>query len=135
MSQWTHVCGAIRIDGLEFLGKNIAVELSNNFGNTVSFDDPEEDWDFCNVPCGSEGSIQYDIQHTGDDNSISWGVVYIWGDLRDYCNNEAIYQWIRKACESKSYFIRSCCVKIDIEGNDSYIVLDENEQIIMQTLG
>ena len=119
MSQWTHVCGAIRVDALvssEF--DDTAIDLVERFGQPVSFDDPESLWDSCSVPLGSEGSIQYSVSHTGDQSSLSWGIVDIWGDLRDYSNAQEIYEWVKKACIG--LFIRSCSIKVDVEYGFSY---------------
>lgn len=133
MSQWTHVAGCIRIDSPPFLDVNPMRELSQSFGNTCKFGDPQSKWNRCNVPCGSEGSVQYCIERTGDEHSMSWGVVYIWGDLRDYDSQQKIYDWLRMACAGK--MIRSCAVKIDVEYQDNYIVYDDgNDDLIMTKL-
>jgi len=131
MSQWTHVAGCIRIDDLF---NDTASKIKAQFGITCTFDDGEDALDKCNVPCGSEGSIQYRIEHTGSPYSLSWGLVSIWGDLRDYNDATAIYEWIKKACDG--LMIRSCAVKVDVEGGNSYIIHD-NEYgggIVMDTI-
>ena len=122
MSQWTHVCGAIRIDGIPNLDGLNTLKIKDAFGNTCEYDDDSSVWDNCDVPCGSEGSLQYKIEHTGDNNSLSWGIVYIWGDLRSYDDYNAIYIWIKKACEH--LMIRSCSIKIDVEYHGKYLVTD-----------
>jgi hypothetical protein len=125
MSQWTHVAGLIRIDAIEFLDGNIRERLKSAFGNCVEYEDDQETWDICNVPCGSEGSVQYKIQKTAtSDSQMSWGVVYIWGDLRDYQDAESIYNWIKQSIENWQLNVRSCSVKIDVEYQKSYLVYD-----------
>lgn len=136
MSQWTHVCGCVRVDYLPFIdgnekGKDFKYKLKEIFGKTCNWKDSRDIWNNCNVPCGSEGSIQYDIEHTACDNSVSWGVVYIWGDLRDYENANAIYEWIKKATET--LIIRSCSVKIDVEYQHSYLVYDHFDDKKIET--
>lgn len=122
MGQWTHVSGCIRVDN--FLERNFEKKLRERFGNCVSYNGLKEEWDACNVPLGSEGSVMYDVQKTSESESqVSWGVVYIWGDLRDYSDYNAIYQWIKKSC--KGLMIRSCAVKIDVEYQGSYFVYDK----------
>jgi hypothetical protein len=130
MSQWTHIAGCIRIDSV--VDPTVKLTLKNQFGNTVEFDSPEEDWNKCNVPCGSEGSVQYRIEQTGDDNSLAWGLIYIWGDLRDYDNVQEIYDWINRACQG--LMIRSCSVKVDIEGKNSFIIYENNETLFCSEL-
>ena len=131
MSQWTHVAGCIRIDSFPFLDVNIVTELSKSFGNTCQFNDLQYKWDRCNVPCGSEGSVQYRIVRTGDESSLSWGVIYIWGDLRDYSDQQAIHDWLKSACREK--MIRSCVVKIDVEYHGSYIIYDDDKSNLIMT--
>lgn len=121
MSIWTHVSGCVRIDGLSILGDDMEAKISSAFGNTCDFDDPRETWEACTVPCGSEGSVQYKIAHTGDENDMAWGLVYIWGDLRDYSDVDEICQWIKKACAD--LWVRGCAVSIKVEGGRSAVIV------------
>ena len=121
MSQWTHVAGCIRIDRFPW-GSNIEKfknDVKEAFGRTCSFEDSEEIWDLCDVPCGSEGSVQYEVVRTGDDDSVAWGLVYIWGDLRDYTNAQEIYKWIKVSCEN--FDIRQCAVEVKCEDKKYFI--------------
>ena len=45
MSQWTHVCGCIRFDALRIVGMPYSTldEIKELMGNTVSFEDSEEE--------------------------------------------------------------------------------------------
>ena len=122
MSQWTHVSGLIRIDAIPSIDGTTINEVEKHFGKTCTYDDGSDAWDACTVPCGSEGSLRYKVERTGNSNELAWGTVSIWGDLRDYDNFTAIYEWIKEAC--KTYMIRSCMVKIDVEYQGSYIVTD-----------
>jgi len=104
MSQWTHICGIVRLDAIEgiFFTRQAGVEaiIREAFGNTFSYNDPPEKWESCNVPEGSEGSIQYMITRTTDGNSLSWGYVSIWGDLRDRGKDsieQEILAWLNRA--------------------------------------
>ena len=111
-------------------------DLKARFGKTYAWGDPELFWESCNVPCGPEGSVQYEIKKTKRGNEICWGIVYLWGDLRDYDDAQEIYEWIKRAC--RGLMIRSCCVKIDIEMGKSYIIYDKEingeVEIIMSEL-
>ena len=126
MSQWTHVCGCIRIDTLPFVQRSPERILYSRFGNTVQFNDPPEKWELCTVPRGTEGSVQYKVVKTAPHyNHMAWGVIYIWGDLRDYESPQAIYEWIKKSCanlEADAMTIRDCIVKIDVEYRCNYLV-------------
>ena len=143
MSQWTHIAGAIRLDCF-FPGPQTADEIRRAFGKTFAWEDSQDKWDACTVPYGSEGSVQYDVVQTGgeDENSvnIAWGLVYIHADLRDFSNANAIYDWImgalHKLADNKQGFsVRSCCVKVDVEFQKSYLIHDNrNGDIVMDEL-
>lgn len=124
MSIWTHVSGCIRIDGLEFLDDNIKSSIKSAFGKTCQWEDPKNVWDECTVPCGSEGSIQYSVVKTGSENSLAWGLVYLWGDLRDYESPDEIFKWLQVACND--FWIRNCAVEIEVEGKSRHVVFLEN---------
>lgn len=132
MSQWTHVAGCIRIDSLGGGDITKIYELVDKFGRTCQFDDTPEIWERCNVPCGSEGSLQYKISRTGEKDSLDWGLVVIWGDLRDFDDADEILQWLEKACAGK--MIRGCAVKIDVEYSQSYLIHDENDKLFMRKI-
>lgn len=130
MSQWTHVTGCIRIDALDMIiGGDVEQELRNGFGKPVSFGGGKEAWDACTVPCGSEGSVQYEIVKTRKNNSLSWGLVYIHGDLRDYDNPHEILKWLQRACRG-TFIVRGCAVKVAVEGVSSWMITNDNENNI-----
>ena len=130
MSVWTHIIGSIYIDTMAFLGKNFEKVLKEKFGRTVSFSDSQRKWNRCNVPRGSEGSIQYKIIRGGESGtSYSGGekeavdyrwIVTIWGDLRDYDTPKEIIQWIEQA--TKGLFVREGIIKLYVEGQDHIIL-------------
>ena len=103
MSIWTHIAGLVVLDNignilirsapgydLEDIAKKA---LEKAFGKTCDFNSPEGDWDSCTVPCGSEGSLQYAVKPYGKD-AVQWGQVAIWGDLRDFGEEE--YEGLQK---------------------------------------
>lgn len=137
MSIWTHISGSVRIDGL-FLDLESIEGFSNNlkerFGNTCQFNDDEVVWDACNVPCGSEGSVQYRIVPYNYSGAIMWGSVLIWGDLRNYSNVQDVHEWIRRACDGM--LIRQCAVLVEIEFGERFLITtretdDYKTEIIM----
>jgi len=146
MSQWTHVAGAIRIDGIPSLTgisqEEEIKEIESLIGNTASYYDGEDAWDRCNVPCGSEGSIQRKFIFTGHDkgigHSLSRGVVVIWADLRDYGDEGAIIVWLRKVLENfkidnnkGAWGIRDVVLSIEVEGRKEKTLCTWNEKEIV----
>ena len=113
MSQWTHIDVAIRIDGIPALGSE-----HPDFGNTVKYSDDEEAWDKCNVPCGSEGSLQYNVIEYGD--GLPWLAIQIWGDLRNYEDVDEIIDYLNRCCDGHS--VRSGIGEIDVEYKPKIVV-------------
>ncbi len=109
MSKWTHVNAVIRFDGIK--GQDPDPDL----GNTVSFDDENEEmWDACNVPCGSEGSLEYKLIEVGD--GITRFTAVIWGDLRDYDESDKIVKYLEHI--TQGHMIRSGIAEINMESGD-----------------
>lgn len=110
MSQWTHVNGSIRVDGIP------GMMQKPNLGIIKTWEDGN--FDDATVPCGSEGSLQYRIYEVG--NGLVWLNIQIWGDLRDYDNTPEIIKWINKSF--KGYIIRSGIIEIDIEFKEKVLL-------------
>lgn len=123
MSQWTHVAGCIRVDGLELIGEDVEGDIKSAFGTSCTYEDLMNGNDYCTIPCGSEGSVQYRIEKTGQPNWVAWGGIYIWGDLRSYNNVDEIYNWIKNACSKLS--IRQCSVLVEVESDKRYLIYDK----------
>jgi len=116
MSQWTHVNGCIRIDGIPNIEDNVDIKsIREILGITCRYNSPDKRWKECNVPCGSEGSIQYKIIPAGD-GLVLWTVA-IWGDLRDFGSKDVkkIRKWFKKITEESGLSIRSAILEIRIE--------------------
>ena len=116
MSQWTHVNGCIRIDGIPNIEDNVDIKsIREILGITCRYNSPDKRWKECNVPCGSEGSIQYQIIPAGD-GLVLWTVA-IWGDLRDFGSKDVkkIRKWFKKITEESGLSIRSAILEIRIE--------------------
>lgn len=106
MSQWTHVAGIIRLDSIgatllrgnkDEITRQVKEAAEKILGYTVKFDSPAEQP--CTVPTGSEGSLQYEVVHTGGDGELAWGHVAIWGDLRDFGEEDVpkITKWFEES--------------------------------------
>ena len=117
MSQWTHVCGCVRIDSLEHESVNSRIETV--FGKTVCWGSPTEMWGEQEnypelyTPTGSEGGIQYDVWENPKKYIAASHSVSIFGDLRDYNNVEEIIEWFNKIC--KAFVIRDAVLNIEVE--------------------
>lgn len=112
MSQWTHVAGIIRLDGIgacmvmgstEFKNRAVVEAVTKALGITYDFNSSIDDCSQCNVPAGSEGSLRYRVLPNSeeDTHSLSWGYAVIWGDLRDFGMEDVqkIEDWFQGALE------------------------------------
>lgn len=123
MSQWTHVCGCIRVDAIRGIIGDAPETLRIKLGKIVRYED--EDYE-TTLPCGSEGSIQYDIIVNPDKQDLAAYVVPIWGDLRGYSNVEEIKNWFNGVCDSIG-MIRDAVLSIDVEYGTQEIVRYKKE--------
>jgi len=132
MSQWTHVNGAIRFDALRVAGMpfNTIESYKKLLGNTFSYEDDEEDWDKCNVPCGSEGSIQFNFWASSDLAQMAAFGVHVFGDLRDFGKEDVpkIEEWFNRVTTTEGVMVRSAILEIDIEGVEKPIILRHKEE-------
>jgi len=131
MSQWTHVCGCIRYDAirihnlpLAFSSISTIEEIKAVIGNPVSFDDPSEKWNACNVPCGSEGSIQFLFWENPMLNHVAAFNVAVFGDLRDFGPEDIpkIERWFNRVTNQPNLMVRSAILLIEAEGFDPVIL-------------
>lgn len=127
MSQWTHVNGSIRIDGLEIIPGADEKSIKALMGRMVFYADSQKKWDACTVPCGSEGSLHY-VPIKAGSGIVLWTVV-IWGDLRDYDNVEEIKEWFTGIVDSlqpghgRGLFIRSAVLEIAVEYREVVVLV------------
>ena len=127
MSQWTHVCGCIRYDALRMEGMPYSTldQIKKLVGNTCSFEDSPEKWDRCNVPCGSEGSVQFIFWSNPSLNSTSAYTVAVFGDLRNFGEEDVpkIKKWFNRITTGKDVMVRNAIVEVCVEGVDKPIIL------------
>ena len=128
MSIWTHVAGVIRLDSLHCM-EDITPQIKKLF-NTWEFESPLSEIEKCNVPDGSEGSLQIEIWENPDKSCSASHNIYIFGDLRDYGKDDKkkFIAWWKKTIKNcrkiKNCFgIRNAVINIEFEDGD-YLVLD-----------
>ena len=122
MSQWTHVAGCIRIDDLD----------SIMYG-TSAMSRIAEAFKVYPLPEGSEGPLQVRIIETREhESSLSWGLAYVWGDLRDYDNAQEVFAWAEEVCEQLS--VRQCAILVDVEFTARYIIHGDGGDLTMTKL-
>ena len=111
MSQWTHVCGCIRVDALRIMEEeNGIANIKEVLGKVVNFGDDSYE---TKIPCGSEGSLAYEVIENPDKHSIAAYTIPIWGDLRDYDDVDEIEKWFYDSC--KNLWVRDAVLNINVE--------------------
>lgn len=103
MSYWTHVNGAIRVDSTPLKNKEIKALFK-----TCKYDSPVEDWKACNVPRGSEGSLQVLLHFNHDKYEACKITMTIYGDLRGFeeSQHHEIIEWINAIITDNEMSVR-----------------------------
>lgn len=130
MSQWTHVNGSIRVDHLRSITSNIDF---NDIFRTTHWED--DNWDDCNMPCGSEGSLDINIWTAPSKSSIAAYTINIFGDLRDYENKEEIINWFHKLITKTFLMVRAAALTIHVEGSAFINLTLYDDKIYMTVKG
>jgi hypothetical protein len=120
MSKWTHVAATIRIDGIRSL-----LGREPDLGSTCEFDSPRSDWDACDVPRGSEGSLQHSLYVNPQAYHLAAYVVTIWGDLRDYEDVGEILAYLERV--TKDQLVRQGIAHVEVEGGPSVVYSYDSE--------
>lgn len=131
MSQWTHVSGCIRIDGIpQILGIGIPshdyVALlgrpSSEPNGIMKYDAGE------NIPGGSEGTIQYAVNDAGD--GLVWKTVAVWGDLRDFGAEDTpeIDAWFARIVTSP-LMLRAAHLLVEVESGPRYLLVADERAV------
>ena len=126
MSRWTHINGSIRVDGIH--GITPMLNFKEIF-KTASYEDDETKWEVCNVPKGSEGSIEINVWTNPTKSSLALYTINIWGDLRDFGTKEdidGVRDWFTKTCK-KLGPIRQAILQINDENEENSCVLTYKE--------
>jgi len=141
MSQWTHVIGTIQCDKedkfvVKALGKPVLWSDSDELEyGTPEYEDYDENvWKKAfeenrkgrGIPMGSEGSINYKITSTLEENDYAGEgtLVAIEGDLRDYGGEkdvDFIIDWFTRG--ARELHARAAVLSIDDEWSDQFVVV------------
>ena len=128
MSKWTHILGGVRYD-MFFLG----TPIDEPAFNTCSFNDPEEKWDKCDVPCGSEGSLTVGKADVYRNDTQAFVTYSFSGDLRDYSyenDKEKLEAWINSLIpEEGLVMIRQAVFQVDYEDRDGTVIYQYDNEL------
>lgn len=127
MSIWTHVVATIRIDDFNgIIDSKKKINLEKIFTRDTYYNRNDN----CNIPYGSEGSLDVEIIDRDEEGTEYMRVVTIWGDLRDYDKKdcEEIKEWWRKIPQrlGKACAIRNAVLQASSE-DGAYFVLTEKD--------
>lgn len=95
MSFWTHVNGSVRVDNF----------VDRALFKTCSFDGTVEEQDACNVPEGSECSLDVQVWNSIERYRLM-STINFFGDLRNYYNYQDIVDWITGVINDHKWFVR-----------------------------
>ena len=120
MSTWTHVSGCIRVDSFSFMPQP---DFKKIFVKNLW---DEKDEGECNMPNGSEGSLDYRIIRNPDPDAMSAYTIAIFGDLRDFGkeDKEELVNWWNRVL-NECGMIRQAVLQVIFE--------DSEEPLILQT--
>lgn len=124
MSNWTHVAGIVRVDGLrrdDYREKTIR----DIFGKHFDYNDPDEVRDDAYnhpeeyLPFGSEGCLDIDVLENPDKHSVAAYVVVIHGDLRDHDSSKCIIEWFKTCVEN--LWVRQAVITVYNEYENKHV--------------
>ena len=122
MSTWTHINASIRFDGI--FQEELPTE--KDLGKMCKWEDEDySHWDNAELPCGSEGSIEYRIIKNEIPDCLATMVVVFYGDLRDYDDIEEVLSYFIRITNGR--FIRSGILEI-VVGDETQVFKYENKQ-------
>lgn len=136
MSTWTHVAGTIRIDHLRSLDIKPVPDFDNifkkfiydeNIDYEIDYDNQKQKWIECNMPKGSEESLDYRIIENPNKSSICAYTVAIFGDLRDFGKDDVnkIKEWWKDTL-SKFDMVRQAILQIQPEDGETLILTEKD---------
>lgn len=120
MSIWTHVNASIRIDSLRFEDSS-----KINFEDLLIVSTYENPNPATNLPCGSEGSLEWSLWENPSESSLAAYTLSIFGDLRDYDsqNQSKLIDWWKKLL--KNFSVRQAVLQVEFEDEESCHIYNE----------
>lgn len=134
MSNWTHVAGIIRVDGLRCLDDVLGEpNFDEIIGKECLWESPKEVWDDADdnpdkyLPMGSEGSLQKSIWINPDKDCMDSYTISIFGDLRNHDNVKEIIDWFKEKC--KKLWVRNAVITVENEwyGTETWVWTEEED--------
>lgn len=130
MSNWTHVAGIIRVDGMD-MDKRAEEVFDRVIGKECLYDSPSEVWEDARanpdkyLPMGSEGSLRKTICEDLNKNYLDSYTISIFGDLRDHDSTTDIVEWFKAKCEE--FWVRNAVITVQNEmyGTETYTYEEE----------
>lgn len=118
MSTWTHVSGCIRVDSFSFMPQP---DFKKIFVKNLW---DEKDDGECNMPSGSEGSLDYRIIRNPNPDAMSAYTIAIFGDLRDFGkeDKEDLVNWWNKVL-NECGMIRQAVLQVIFEDSEEPLIL------------
>ena len=129
MSRWTHFAGCIRVDSIQSM---MPRPKFDEIFKTCTFESNERTWKECNVPKGSEGSIQVTVVTNPKTSSMAAYAILIYGDLRDFGSKEDIESvriWFDSVCK-QLVMIRQAVLQLFDTSDENSCVLEYKEEEI-----
>ena len=124
MSTWTHVAAVIRFDacrgmpGIENSPPDLGRMWVYNPGESV--EERVRKHGECDIPCGSDESLQYRVWEDPDPVSVAAYTAMIWGDLRDYDNIGEILKYLKRVAAGRD--VRQGCATIRVSSGRSMVL-------------
>lgn len=118
MSVWTHVAGIIRVDCIRCMGKK--PDFNKIFVKELWDEDTNG---LCNMPMGSEGSLDFRVIENPNIDALAAYTVVVFGDLRDFgvADIHIIEDWWNRVLEQCGW-IRQAILQIQPEDGDVKIL-------------
>lgn len=122
MSNWTHVAGVIRIDGIRLnQDEDSDIDFDKLIGRECLWESDLGVWEDLEanpdnfMPFGSEGTLQKTVWVNPDKSRMDFYTVTIFGDLRDHDNPSEIIEWFSKICDQ--CWVRNAVIMVNNELN------------------
>ena len=120
MSTWTHVCGAIRFDGMLVKHQPALKMIESQINHEI--------------PTGTEGPLDLNLYYTGYEegmsSSMNIATLVVSGDLRDFNNADIVWDWVKDLVQRlKPYILpRQIALLVEVEGKGIWLIRDRKDK-------